>query len=52
MTAKDVMTGAHVARKTPSAWRVIGEVAGVIAVVALMVAFCWLCCQASGYSWE
>lgn len=38
--------------KPPSAWRVIAEVAGVIAVVALLVAFCWLCCTASGYGWE
>ena len=28
------------------------DVAGGILLFALLVAFCWLCCAASGYHWE
>lgn len=33
-------------------WRVIGEIVGAIAFLALLAAFCLLCCAASGYHWE
>ena len=33
-------------------WRVVGETIGYIAVLAFLVAFCWLCCAGSGYHWE
>lgn len=30
----------------------IAEVAGGLVFLALLAAFCWLCCAASGYHWE
>lgn len=33
-------------------WRTIGDIIGSLILVALMWAFGWLCCAASGYHFE
>lgn len=32
--------------------KAVCEAAGCVVFVALMAAFCWLCCAVSGYHWE